>query len=110
MEVGRLPSSGMITAAVNNIPISFDTSSGSRIVTGLQNKFYSHIIVFNETSTRISVASSTTATPPSSSSSARIYVSANGSVALDDVSLMESIYVQSEGTAISSGVVTVIVW
>lgn len=106
--MGRLPLSAKIDSSSNNIPTSFGTGAGSLILSGLANACYTHIVICNETATRIKVATATAT--PASSTSAMFYVPANSNVVLDDFSVSDNVYLESDASAISSGTVEATVW
>lgn len=105
------PASVQIAAGTNNVPTAFAAAAGSKTVTGLGGKGYTHLMVINETATRIAVLSDASATvAPSASSTERFFVAANSSLVLDDFPIQDTVYVQSDASAISSGTVNVTVW
>lgn len=107
----KYPKSGKVTASTNNVPTAFSTGAGSLVLSGLQGKAYDHLMIINETSTQISVISDPSATTaPSASSTARVFVAANGTATFDKFPIFDAVYIQSEGSAISSGTVEVQVW
>lgn len=105
------PKSGTIVASTNNIPTAFTTGAGSKVLTGLKEQGYSHIMVINGSTTIISVTTTDNGTTaPSGTTTERLYVLGSQTATFDDISVFDNIYVQSEGTAISTGTVYVQVW
>src|SRR6476659_7849876 len=101
---------GKIVASSNNIPTSFDTTAGSLVISGIGGRNYSHLKCENETSTRIAIATAAGTTAPSSTGTFILYVPANNFRILDDYTVLDRIYVQSDGSAISTGTVECEVW
>lgn len=108
------PVTAKVVAGTNNIPVAFDETAGSKVLTGLRTNValeFRHLIVLNETSTRIAVVSVTANTSaPSASINERVLVPASSSMVLDNVHILDKVYIQSDGSAISSGTVTVTVF
>lgn len=101
---------GKIAAASNNIPVAFDTTAGSLILSAVGGKRYSHLKCENETATRIAIATAEGVTAPSSTATTIIYIPANNFRILDEFTVLDKVYVQSDGSAISSGTVECEVW
>lgn len=108
----RQPHSFAIVSSSNNIPVAFSLSNaGSIAQTGMSDKGYSHIRVINGSSTVISyVTTNAGEAAPSATSTRRVFVPANGYVVDDDMLIIDTILIQSEGSAISSGTVYISIW
>jgi len=104
-----------VVSSSNNIPTAFSAAAGSKIMTSI-NAFFGksrirNLQILNGTATNISwCTAAATETIPSSSTTERHIVLANGTQTLENVKLNDYIYIQSEGSAISSGTVTLQVW
>jgi hypothetical protein len=97
----------------SNIPTAYSTSlANSLVMTGLSGNGYSHIMVLNNTTAMISLLSTeSSSSAPSSSTNQKMYVSASGTGAWDDVSVFDAVYLQSEsGSSLTSGTVQIMVW
>lgn len=94
------------------IPIAFSFSdTKSTLLTGMAGGGYRHILVGNETGSRICVVSTSSSTVLASSSSQKYYVPANTLVAFDDIYIGDKLSIQSDsGSTITSGTVEVTVW
>lgn len=102
------PQSASVTASSNNIPTAFSQAAGSKVLTLISA---SRIRVSNQTGTKISfVTSSDCSNSPSSTSSSRLRVEAGEISSRDDIVLYSCLYLQSEGSAITTGTVDVEVW
>jgi hypothetical protein len=102
--------SGKLTASGTNIPTSFDTSAGSLVLSSVGGKGYRHLKCENETATEVTVITAQGTSAPSASSTARFFVPANSFRILDDFTVLDRVYVQSEGSAIATGTVECEVW
>jgi hypothetical protein len=107
----RTPLSVKLDTSSTNIPTSYGSGAGSRVLTGISN--CQHLMITSTCETRIAVvARAKSSTTPSAT---QLYIPAaptDGEVAFlfDDIEVGESIYIKSDGSAISSGIVTVSVW
>ncbi len=105
-----VPKSAEVIASTNNIPTAYSSAAGSKLVTGMNSLYYSHVMIFNETTSRIAWTSAGPNTTPSSSS---IYGYCPGSTfcAWDDIKIFDSRYIQSDtGSSIRTGTVEINVW
>ena len=96
-----------INASTSNIPTAFSTSAASLVLQGVLR--VSGIVIDNRTSTEIAVnCSGNASVAPSSTSNNNIYV-ANGTIMSLPVAtnLNGVCYVQSMGSAITSGIVNI---
>jgi len=102
---------GKIAAGTNNIPTSYDTSAGSKIMTGMgAPKLYDTLYVYNNTATDIYIrpASKDDGTPLSDGSDTQeIRVKAGAQLQFQNLLLLDCIFVRSAGSAISSGTVDI---
>lgn len=95
--------SAQITCSSNNVPTSFSTAAGSKILTGLANAGRLSLYILNETAQILGcVNTDDDSGTPSSSSTQKFYVPAFGFVILDSVKLYNNLFIQSEGTGTSS--------
>ena len=95
------------------------TANQSKVLTGLANKGYSHIMIANNTGASLALVNVSNVNPivtPSTplnqnGSSVQYLVLANNTVALDDVAIFDSIYLRSDGSSVTAvGNVDVMVW
>lgn len=108
---GPAPKWASVVPSSNNIPNAFDQTAGSKMFSGLSSK-YGHLKVYNGTATRISVITSNDCgTSPSSTSSGRLTVESNEIGVFDDIAILDCVFIQSEGSAISSSTfVSLAIW
>jgi hypothetical protein len=92
-----------INCATDNVPTSFSTAAGSKILTGLANAGRLSLYILNETAQIISgVNTDDDSGTPAQSSNQRFYIPSFGFVILDNCKLYNNLFIQSEGTGTSS--------
>lgn len=104
-----------INAASTNIPTTYGTGASSLILTDVGDKGYRHIKIVNETSSRIALCltDKDSGTPDSSTSTndSQDIVSATSTEFKDDIHLYDRVFLRSDsGSAITSGIVAVVLW
>lgn len=112
--MGQQPANSAKSVSVDsssaNIPTAFSTAAGSRFFNGTLNPaFRGTIIVDNGAATKISIVMTESSTAPDSAVTTKLYVPASSSRIFENITIYAWLWVQSEGSAISSGVVDVTV-
>ena len=111
MDCRPNPVSAKVVSGTNNIPTAYDTSAGSNAISGLGHKGYRHLFVYNGASTAIRVAFADPADgAPASDTTGFFYIPASSYVSFDEAKIFGSLYLESDGSAISSGTVYITVW
>lgn len=103
--------SARVVSSTSNVPTSFSTAAGSRILTNTVVTSVDGILVYNGGAQEIAVNCPRTLATPSDTSNANIYVPAATGIAIDDagLGLVKYCFIRSMGTAISSATATTIV-
>lgn len=100
-----------VDTASSNLGVSYNSSSPQKAITGLKDKLYRKLLINNESSTRIALSITDKNMPvPSSSNSAntsQIYIPASSEKIIDDIYILDTIYLRADGSLISSGVITI---
>ena len=104
-----------LNTSSTNIPTTYGTGAGSLVLTGVGGEGYSHMKIVNETSSRIAIAlaAKDDAVPDSSTSTNtnQDIVSATSTEFKDDIHIYDKVYLRSDsGSAITSGIVAVVLW
>lgn len=104
-----------INAASTNIPTTFGTGASSLILTDVGGQGFGHMKIVNETSSRIALCltDKDSGTPSSSTSTnpSQDIVSATSTEFKDDIHIYDRVFLRSDsGSAITSGIVAVVLW
>jgi len=100
---------GRIDASVNNIPASYSTAAGSRILNGVGPTKADGYLVYNGSAVEIAGTCVRAGTVPADSN-VQFYVPATASIGLDGAKLRDIsyCYVRSMGAPIAAGVVFIV--
>lgn len=106
------PKSVVVNSATNSIPTAFSNAAGSLVMQNITGNFYQNMMVINETHSPISVLTlpEVSSAPAASVTGQRIHVMSYGAAVLDNVSIFDNLYIQSEDNVINSGKVKVTIW
>jgi hypothetical protein len=103
--------SAKIDAATNNIPTDFSTAAGSLAIQDAVSG-RKGIAIYNGSSSRLAVCVShhSATVAPADNVNATLYVPATTGIAIDNVYCGKTVYIRSDESLITSGVVTVSLW